>query len=97
MEIKINAIHFDISENLTSFVNKKLERLVRRYPAVMNAEVSLKVVKPETAMNKEAIVSLMLPQEPDQVATKTANSFEEAVDLCLDALDKQLEKIKNKK
>ena len=30
------------------------------------------------------------------VASKTADTFEEAVDLCLDALEKQLEKIKEK-
>ncbi len=95
METNINAIHFDISENLTSFINKKIDRLVRRYPAVMSAEVSLRVVKPESAMNKEATISFMLPKEPDQVASKTADTFEEAVDHCLNALEKQLEKIKN--
>lgn len=63
----------------------------------MSAEVSLRVVKPETALNKEVIISLMVPQKPDQVATKTADTFEEAVDLCLEALDKQLEKVKDKK
>ncbi|HBN63409.1 MULTISPECIES: ribosome-associated translation inhibitor RaiA [Muribaculaceae] len=97
METKINAIHFDISEKLTSFINKKIDKLTRRYPNVMSAEVSLRVVKPETALNKEAIVSLMVPQEPDQVATKTADTFEEAIDLCMEALDRQLEKVKNKK
>lgn len=97
MEININAIHFDISEKLTSFINKKIEKLTRRYPSVMSAEISLRVVKPETALNKEAIVTLNVPQEPDQVATKTADTFEEAIDLCVEALDKQLEKIKNKK
>ncbi|WP_297073377.1 ribosome-associated translation inhibitor RaiA [uncultured Duncaniella sp.] len=97
MEININAIHFDISEKLTSFINKKIEKLTRRYPNVMSAEVSLRVVKPETALNKEVIVSLTVPQEPDQVATKTADTFEEAIDLSMEALDKQLEKIKNKK
>lgn len=97
METKINAIHFDISEKLTSFINKKIDKLTRRYPNVMSAEVSLHVVKPETALNKEAIVSLIVPQEPDQVATKTADTFEEAIDLCMEALDRQLEKVKNKK
>ena len=97
METKINAIHFDISEKLTSFINKKIDKLTRRYPNVMSAEVSLRVVKPETALNKEAIVRLMVPQEPDQVATKTADTFEEAIDLCMEALDRQLEKVKNKK
>ena len=97
METQINAIHFDISEKLTSFINKKIDKLTRRYPNVMSAEVSLRVVKPETALNKEAIVSLIVPQEPDQVATKTADTFEEAIDLCMEALDRQLEKVKNKK
>ena len=97
METKTNPIHFDISEKLTSFINKKIDKLTRRYPNVMSAEVSLRVVKPETALNKEAIVSLMVPQEPDQVATKTADTFEEAIDLCMEALDRQLEKVKNKK
>ena len=97
METNIKAIHFDISEKLTSFINKKIEKLTRRYPEVMSAEVSLRVVKPETALNKQAIVSLSVPQEREQVADKTADTFEEAIDLCLEALDRQLEKLKNKK
>ena len=97
METKIKAIHFDISEKLTSFINKKIEKLTRRYPDVMTADISLKVVKPETALNKQAIVSLSVPQEPELVADKTANTFEEAIDTCIEALDRQLEKIKNKK
>ena len=63
----------------------------------MSAEISLKVVKPETSLNKQAIVSLSAPQEANLVADKTADTFEEAIDLCMEALDKQLEKIKNKK
>ncbi|MBD5301198.1 MAG: ribosome-associated translation inhibitor RaiA [Duncaniella sp.] len=97
METNIKAIHFDISEKLTSFINKKIEKLTRRYPDVMTADISLKVIKPESALNKQAIVSLTVPQEPDIVADKTADTFEEAIDLCVEALDRQLEKIKNKK
>ncbi|MDE7145183.1 MAG: HPF/RaiA family ribosome-associated protein, partial [Duncaniella sp.] len=52
MDINIKAIHFDISEKLNSFINKKIDKLVRRYPAINTVEVSLKVVKPETALNK---------------------------------------------
>ena len=95
MDINIKAIHFDIAEKLTAFINKKLERLARHNPAITTADVSLKVVKPETAMNKQAIVKVLLPQE-EVVADKTADSFEEAVDLCLEAVERQLEKIKNK-
>ena len=55
------------------------------------------MVKPETAMNKEAAIQLAVPPTDDLFASKTADTFEEAVDLCLDALEKQLEKNKAKK
>ncbi len=44
-------------------------------------------------MNKEAVVKVTGPQE-ETVATKVADSFEEAIDLCLEAIDRQLEKKK---
>ena len=97
MDINIKAIHFDISEKLTAFINKKVERIVRRFPVVSAVDVSLKVVKPETALNKQAIVRLTVPQLDESVADKTADTFEEAIDVALDAIEKQLEKAKNKK
>ena len=96
MEATIKAIHFDITEKLTAFVNKKIEKLLRRYEFITNVEVNLKLIKPETAMNKEAGIKLSVPNN-DLFASKTADTFEEAIDLCLEALDKQLEKFKDKK
>lgn len=97
MEATINAIHFDISEKLEQFINKKIDKLCRRFEAITGAEVTLRVVKPETAMNKEAGIQLNVPSSPDLFASKTADTFEEAVDLALDALERQLERIKEKK
>ncbi|MDE7466267.1 MAG: ribosome-associated translation inhibitor RaiA [Muribaculaceae bacterium] len=97
MEATIKAIHFDVSEKLVAFINKKIDKLCRRYEAVTGADVVLTVVKPETAMNKEAGVKLTVPGSPDLFASKTADTFEEAIDLSLDALEKQLEKEKTKK
>ena len=95
MEANIKAIHFDATERLLNFINKKIDKLSRRFEAIADAEVSLKVVKPETAMNKEASVKLILPNSADLFASKTADTFEEAVDLCLAALEPQLEKNKD--
>ena len=97
MDTNIKAIHFDISEKLTAFINKKIEKLTRRFPTVDMADISLKVVKPETALNKQVIVKMTVAHEDELVADKTADTFEEAVDLCLEAIEKQLEKIKNRK
>lgn len=97
MEVKIKSIHFDASEKLEAFVNKKLEKLARRNEEVTEAEVTLKVVKPETAMNKEAAIKLVLPSCSDLFAEKVADTFEEAVDLSIEALERQLEKAKKDK
>lgn len=97
MEINIKAIHFDISEKLVAFINKKLDKVAHRYEAVSKADVNLTLVKPETAKNKEAAIKLVVPGSGDLFASKTADTFEEAIDLSLDALKPQLEKIKEKK
>lgn len=96
MEVRIQAIHFDIAERLTAFIEKKADRLARHNSAISVVDVTLKVVKPETAMNKEATVKVEIPGKDDLVAGKTADTFEEAVDLCLEAIERQLEKLKNK-
>ncbi|MDE6577950.1 MAG: ribosome-associated translation inhibitor RaiA [Muribaculaceae bacterium] len=96
MEVKIKAIHFDISEKLVAFVNKKIDKLVRRFEAINDVDVNLTLVKPETVMNKEAGIKIHLSGN-ELFASKTANTFEEAVDLALDALEPKLEKYKAKK
>ena len=97
MEVRIQAIHFDISETLTAFINKKAERLARHHEAVSTLEAILKVVKPASAMNKEVTIRVVAPQQPEIAASKTADSFEEAVDLALEAIDRQLAKRKDQK
>lgn len=96
MEVQIKAIHFDISDRLAAFINKKIDRLARRFESITLFEVTLKVVKPETAMNKEASVRLTMPGAPEMYASKTASTFEEAIDGCLEALEKPLEKSKGR-
>lgn len=96
MDVKIQAIHFDASEKLVEFINKKADRLARHYPEVTTVDVKLTVVKPESAMNKEVVLSVVQPKS-EWVATKVADTFEEAIDLCLEAVGKMAEKAKVKK
>jgi putative sigma-54 modulation protein len=97
MDLRIQAIHFDASEKLVNFINKKAERMARHCVDTTAVDVTLKVVKPETSLNKEAIIKVSVPQQSDIVASKVADTFEEAVDLCLEAIEKQFEKLKAKK
>ncbi len=95
MEVRIQSIHFDASEQLQSFIQKKTAKLEKYYDDIKKVEVSLKVVKPETAENKEAGVKVIVPNG-ELYANKICDTFEEAIDVCIDALEKQLVKYKEK-
>lgn len=95
MEIRIQSIHFDATEQLQAFVQKKVSKLEKYYEDIKKVEVSLKVVKPETADNKEAGVKVLVPNG-EFYANKICDSFEQAVDECIEALEKQLVKYKEK-
>lgn len=94
MEVRIQSVHFTATTALEEFVQKKLDRLDRLYGGVVKAEVVLKVAKGGEDKNKEASIRLEVPG-PDLFAEKQASSFEEAVDLAVDALKRQIEKIKD--
>lgn len=95
MEIKIKSIHFDATEQLKAFIEKKVEKLSKTYEDIQNTEVQLKVVKPATAMNKEASLSVTVPGSKLFVE-KTCDTFEEAIDQCVDSMKVQLTKFKEK-
>lgn len=94
MEAKIQTIHFDAKEQLLQFVEKKVDKLLRRYEKAKDIDVTLKLLKPEAQNNKECAMRFAVPPTGDVFASKTADTFEEAVDLCLEAIERQLEKTK---
>jgi len=91
MEIKIQAIKFEPTEKLQDFIHKKVGKLEKFSDEIRKVEVSLKVVKPETAMNKE--VGIRVNMGTELYAEKTCDTFEEAIDNCMDALLKQLQRL----
>jgi len=95
MKLRIQSINFDATTALESYINKKLLKLDKNFDEIKNIEVYLKVIKPETATNKEAEIKVSIPNI-DFFASKTCDSFEEAVDLTIEALDKQIRKHKEK-
>lgn len=95
MELKIQAIHFDISEKLHAFIEKKAAKLDKTCESIVKAEFILKVVKPETAKNKETALNVSLPGA-DLHADKVCDTFEEGIDLCVESLLRQIEKYKER-
>jgi len=96
MEVKINSVHFSADEKLVDFVNKKVKKLDTFFEGIIKTEVILKVAKPEAANNKLAELKLSIPGADYLFAKKQADTFEEAIDLAIDAIRKQMEKHKEK-
>jgi len=95
MDINVKTIHFEATEKLQEFIQKKVSKLEKHCDNIGKVEVSLKVVKPETAHNKQAAITVLVPGD-ELFAEKICDTFEEAIDDCLAALDKQLGKYKEK-
>ena len=95
MDIKIQSIHFDATEKLQAFIEKKVAKLEKSFEDIKNVEVQLKVVKPATVQNKETSLTVTVPGNTLFVE-KTCDTFEEGVDECVDAMKVQLTKFKEK-
>ena len=93
MDINIQAIRFEASEKLIAFIEKKVAKLSKFDDKIRKVEVSLKVVKPETAMNKEVSLKMLVPGK-EMFAQEICDTFEEAVDKTVDSLTRQLSKHK---
>jgi len=96
MDIKINAVNFTPDQKLINFAKKKVGKLDTFFEGIIGSEVTLKVLKPETSNNKVSEVKLSIPKKDSLFAKKKADSFEQGIDLAVDAVCKQLTKYKGK-
>lgn len=95
MKLQIQSVKFDADKKLVEFVEHKMAKLDRFADRATGAEVILKLDKDDDQGNKVATVTLKIPGN-DLVADRRARSFEEAVDLAVDALKRQIEKTRDR-
>ena len=95
MNIKIHSIHFDADVKLESFIETKVKRLVQIYEDIIGAEVFLRLNKTQNSENKVSEIKLAIPGS-DMFAKKQAKTFEESIDITVEALRRQLKKYKEK-
>jgi putative sigma-54 modulation protein len=95
MEIVIQSIHFNADQKLLAFIQKKVDKLDQYYDQIMNGEIYLKVDNVTEEENKIVEIKLMIPGST-LFAKEQCKSFEEATDLAVDSLSKQIRKFKEK-
>ena len=95
MKLQIQSIHFDADIKLTSFIEKKLEKLDTFYDRIQSGEVSLKIQNDDEKGNKIVNIKLLIPGG-DIFVQEQAATFEEATDNAYEILKRQLNKKKEK-
>ncbi len=95
MKVNVQTPNFVADTKLIRFIEKKLSKLEQFYDRIIYADVFLKVQKTSEKENKIVDVLLSIPGG-DIMAKKEARTFEEGTDECVQSLERQLKKRKEK-
>ena len=95
MEVQVQSINFNADQKLIAFIKERLSKLNVFYDQIIGSEVYLKIDKSDVNQNKIVEIKLNIPGK-DLFAKKQCKSFEEATDVTIDALRRQLKKHKGK-
>ncbi len=93
--VNIQSIGFVADVKLETFIQSKVDKLLKLDDDVVGVEVFLRLEKSTTAENKVVEIILDL-KGADLFAKKQSQSFEESTDMVLEALRRQLVKHKEK-
>ena len=95
MKVNVQTPNFAADEKLIVFIEKKLTKLEQFYEKIIFADVFLKVQKTSEKQNKVVEILLNIPGD-ELIVKKEARSFEIGVDYCVQSLERQLKKRKQK-
>jgi len=95
MKVFVQSVNFNADKELIKFVEEKVGLLDKFYDKIINVEVFLKVQKTSEKSNKIAEIKVSVPGD-DMMVKKQSKYMEEAVNLALDTLKRQLKRKKEK-
>ena len=95
MVLQIHSIHFDADQKLLDFIELKASKLDTFFDKIIGGEVFLRIEKDAKRENKIVEFKLLVPKNEIFVKEQAA-SFEEATDLAMEVLKKQIKKMKEK-
>ncbi|TDQ07438.1 ribosome hibernation-promoting factor, HPF/YfiA family [Pedobacter metabolipauper] len=95
MKITVQSIHFTADHKLLDFIQKKVDKLDQYFDQIISGEVYLKLENVDDEANKISEIKLIVPGVT-MFAKEQCKSFEEATDLAIESLRKQITKHKDK-
>lgn len=95
MKITVQSIHFNADIKLLDFIQKKADKLDQYFDQIVSGEVFLKLANVDDEANKISEIKLNVPGVI-LFAKEQCKTFEEATDLAVESIIKQITKHKEK-
>ena len=95
MKVNVHAVNFTVDKKLVDFINERLAKLEKFYDKVVTSDVFLKVEKTSEKENKIVEVKIHVPGD-DFMVKKQCKTFEEAIEVSAESLERLLIKRKEK-
>ncbi|MFZ4679675.1 MAG: ribosome hibernation-promoting factor, HPF/YfiA family [Flavobacterium sp.] len=95
MKVSVHAVNFTVDRKLVDFIQERLNKLEKYYDKVVSADVFLKVEKTSDKENKVVEVKIHVPGD-DFMVKKQCKTFEEAIEVSAESLERLLIKRKEK-
>ena len=95
MTVNIQSVNFKADRKLITYIKGRLAKTTQFYDRTISTAVFLKVDNNHNRKNKIVEMRMSVPGS-DIVVTKERKSFEEAADIAVDVLIRQLKKRKEK-
>jgi putative sigma-54 modulation protein len=95
MKLQMQSIHFDADQKLLDFIQKKMDKLDTFYDRIIDGEIYLRLENDNSKENKLVHFKINIPGT-SLIAKEQAASFEEATDVAVENLKRQIKKQKEK-
>ncbi|GAB3199104.1 putative sigma-54 modulation protein [Pontibacter aydingkolensis] len=95
MKLQMHSIHFEADQQLTDFIQQKVDKLETFFDRIVEGEVFLKHNNADGINNKTVELKLFVPGAT-LYSEEDSPSFEAAADAAVEAMRRQLKKYKEK-
>ena len=95
MKVNVHAVNFNIDKKLVDFIDERMSKLEKYYDKVISSDAFLKVENISEKENKIVELKVLVPGD-DFIVKKQCKTFEEAVELSAESLERLLVKRKEK-
>lgn len=97
MKLQVHSVHFNADDSLLEFIQQKLNKLDQFYDRITGGEVFLRLTKGDSSKIQSKLIEIKIKVPGASLFVKeTAKSFEEALDIAIEALKSQIKKFKEK-